>query len=136
MSGPGALGWQADLEWQAASDEALYAHGWDKGVPTPRAMVTADRKLAAMVGREPAGDVPRPGEWRWHISMQAIDRVPSWSELSAACHDLRPGVVFVIAVPPRSWWVNVHPNVLHAWETKDDPLVAQFRSESRGDKPS
>jgi hypothetical protein len=96
--------------------------------------------LTALVGREPLG--PGPGEdLRWHISLRYGDpgvngRVPSWEELVQAAHELRPGVAFVIGVPPRSWWINVHPHVLHLWEVRDDALVASWRAEQRGDRPT
>jgi hypothetical protein len=39
-------------------------------------------------------------------------------------------------VPPRSWWINVHPHVLHLYEIKDMALTAQWRAEARGDRPT
>jgi hypothetical protein len=83
--------------------------------------------LIALVGREPV----EPDDWRWHISLRHKDRVPSWDELAMAGHQLRPGVCFVIGVPPRSWWMNLHENVLHLWELKDEPIMAQWRAESQ-----
>ena len=77
-----------------------------------------------------------PGDVRWHVSISAEGRVPTWNEITEALHNLRPGVPFVLGVPPRSWWLNVHPYVLHAWETKDQPLLGQWRANRRGDTPS
>jgi hypothetical protein len=51
-------------------------------------------------------------------------------------HALRPGVPFVLGIPPRSWWMNIHPHVLHAWETRDWLLIDQWRANRRGDAPS
>lgn len=84
--------------------------------------------LSAMVGRERWAD----GTRRWHVSLRfgnpgVSGRVPSWDELVDALHALRPGVPFVIGVPPRSWWMNVHPDVLHAWETRDQGLINEWR---------
>lgn len=77
-----------------------------------------------------------PGDDRWHVSVSAEGRVPTWEELSTAAHELRPGVGFVVSVPPRSWWVNVHPHVLHLTECKDQGLIDQWRVNARGDTPS
>jgi hypothetical protein len=69
----------------------------------------------------------RPGDERWHISISGPGRVPTWSEIAETCHELRPGVPFVLGVPPRSMWMNVHKDVLHALETKDDAMLEQWR---------
>jgi hypothetical protein len=76
------------------------------------------------------------GDERWHLSVSAEERVPTWDEMAAACHALRPGVPFVLGVPPRSWWLNIHPYVLHAWETKDRAMLAQWRANAKGHTPS
>lgn len=77
-----------------------------------------------------------PGDERWHISMSGPGRVPTWNEVAETIHALRPGVPFVMGVPPRSQWMNVHKDVLHAWESKDEGMIAQWRAEGRGDRPS
>lgn len=76
------------------------------------------------------------GDRRWHISVSGREDVPVWRDLVAIGHRLRPGIVFVVGVPPKSWWMNIHPNVLHLWEMKDAALIEQWRSESRGDTPT
>lgn len=122
-------GWKIDADWQRQLKAV-----WDEqmpGAPQPRCVRRGP--LAALVGREPIGGV---GEPRWHVSVQHRDRIPTWDELVGAAHDLRPGVVFAIGVPPRSWWLNAHPNVLHLWETRDEGLVAEYRLNARGDRPS
>lgn len=73
---------------------------------------------------------------RWHISLRGPGRVPTWEELVDVAHQLRPGVPFVLAVPPRSLWMNVHPHVLHLWETADEPLLEEWRVNARGDAPT
>jgi hypothetical protein len=78
----------------------------------------------------------QPGDERWHVSIAAADRVPTWNEIAHTLHSLRPGVPFVLGVPPRSWWMNVNPYVLHAWETKDWNLIEQWRHESHGHTPT
>jgi hypothetical protein len=91
--------------------------------------------LHAMVGRENIGTEGEP-DWRWHVSVPGRQDVPRWADLVAVAHRLRPGVPFVVGVPPRSWWLNIHPRVLHLWETTDRHLVDQWRRESRGDTPT
>jgi hypothetical protein len=88
--------------------------------------------LRALVGREPVVK----DDWRWHVSVSGPDRIPTWEELVSACHELRPGVVFCIPMPPRTWWINVHKDVLHAWETRDEHLIAEWRRNARGDRPT
>jgi hypothetical protein len=80
--------------------------------------------LWALVNREPTG---RGGDPRWHVSVSAQNRVPTWEEMVETVHALRPGVPFVLGIPPRSWWLNVHPHVLHAWETFDAELVEEWK---------
>jgi hypothetical protein len=97
----------------------------------------AHGQLFALVSR----DEIAAADWRWHISVRYGElgdngRVPLWDELVETGHALRPGVPFVVGVPPRSWWINVHPHVLHLYETRDANLVEQWRSERKGDRPS
>jgi hypothetical protein len=40
--------------------------------------------------------------------------------------------VFVIGVPPKSWWMNVHPHVLHLHETRDELLIADVQGQRDG----
>jgi hypothetical protein len=104
------------------------------GVDPPR-FYQHPKGLTALVGREPYGDYDDP-DMRWHISLRYGDpghngRVPSWEELVTSAHELRPGVCFVVGIPPRSWWMNVHPDVLHMIETRDQPLIASFRENAQ-----
>lgn len=73
----------------------------------------------------------RKQDFRWHLSIAGVDDVPSWRALSEVAHAVRPGVTFVLGVPPRQFWVNVHPNVLHLWQTTDANLEAQWVYEGR-----
>jgi hypothetical protein len=122
------------MSWRQAPSPVESLEAWraqfGDAAPAPRAY--EHRGLTALVGREPVVE----GDLRWHISLRGPGRVPTWEELAASAHELRPGVVFVIGIPPRSWWVNVHPHVLHLWETSDEHLVNEFRRNRRGDKPS
>lgn len=111
--------------------------GFAPGDPAvPRVFYALDNRgreqLHALVGREEWV----PGDHRWHISVSGPARVPTWSEIAAACHELRPGVPFVMGVPPRSRWMNVHSDVLHCWETKDAALLDQWAANARGDAPT
>jgi hypothetical protein len=103
------------------------------GQPLPRAFEHR-AGLGAIVGREPL--VPPDGDLRWHVSVRGKGRVPSWEQLVDAAHELRPGVAFAVGVPPRSWWMNVHPHVLHLWEVTDQNLLRQWQAERRGDIPT
>lgn len=76
-------------------------------------------------------------DWRWHISIAGRDlQVPDWDTLASVAHEVRPGVPFVLGVPPKSWWINVHPGTLHMWETTDTNLIESWRLQRRGDTPS
>ncbi len=75
-------------------------------------------------------------DWRWHVSVSGERDVPRWRDLVAIGHKLRPGVCFVVGVPPRSQWMSVHPHCLHLYETKDAALQAQWRFEAQGHTPS
>jgi hypothetical protein len=95
----------------------------------------SEQEHVIILAREPIG--PRSlVDLRWHISMSHADRLPEWSELVEVAHVLRPGVVFCIGVPPKSWWMNVHEFTLHLWELKDDNLIAEYRANARGQRPT
>ncbi len=104
-------------------------------VPAPT--VHTNGTVEAFVGREPVGpDQVHLEDLRWHISVRGPGRVPRWSELVDAAHALRPGVVFCVPMPPRTWWLNVHEHVLHLWELRDPNLEEQWRAEASGHAPS
>lgn len=81
------------------------------------------------------GEVRSP-DWRWHLSIAGRDGVPEWATMAAICHEIRPGIPFVLGVPPKSWWVNVHPGTLHAWETHDENLIRCWRAQRLGMAPT
>jgi hypothetical protein len=96
----------------------------------------ADTRLYSVIlSRDNIGGTGPP-DWRWHISAAGRAAVPKWADLVAIAHELRPGVCFVVGVPPRSWWVNVHPHCLHLFETADKNLLDQWRSERMGHEPT
>lgn len=91
------------------------------------------RSFSCIVTRDPVA----PGDERWHVSVSGRDnKVPDWATMAAVGHELRPGVPFVIGVPPKSWWINLAEGCLHLYESKDTNLIEQWRFEGRGDKPS
>jgi hypothetical protein len=92
--------------------------------------------LSILMSRDPINDPRDVPDYRWHLSIAGEHDVPGWDTMVAIAHELRPGVCFVVGVPPRSWWINVHPHCLHLWETRDPNLEAQWRSERRGHTPS
>lgn len=60
---------------------------------------------------------------RWlHLSCSHAERLPKWSEL-VDVKELFLGVERYAyqVVPPRSRYVNIHPNVLHLFAPLDDP---------------
>jgi hypothetical protein len=125
--------------WREVDLPPVFIAGWEaqmgKSAPLPHAYERGP--LFALVSR----DLVAKGDARWHVSVRygepgANGRVPTWDELVDAGHALRPGVAFVVGVPPRSWWINVHPHVLHLWETRDPHLTSMWRDERRGDRPS
>lgn len=126
--------WARDIEWEQAVEEQAR----QRGVPLPHFAGAGPGfrchragLLAAIVSRDDYGDGPR-----WHVSVSHDNRIPNWEELVDAAHDLRPGVPFVVGIPPRSWWMNVHPRVLHLVELHDEALVQQWRHEGLGQTPT
>lgn len=74
---------------------------------------------------------------RWHISIsdeahrqEGSHDVPVWRDFVTIVHQLRPGVPFVLGIPPRNMWMNKNPNVLHAWETRDRALIEHWRMQA------
>jgi hypothetical protein len=74
------------------------------------------------------------GDLRWHISLSRDadckllnHEVPVWRNLVAAVHHLRPGVAFMLGIPPRNQWMNLNPCVLHAYEVRDEKMEKHFR---------
>jgi hypothetical protein len=133
----------ASGNWKMIDLSAEFDQLWrerDPDVQPPRAYQNPNG-LTALVGREPYGTDYDDPDIRWHISLRYGDpgvngRVPSWDELVTAAHELRPGVCFVVGIPPRSWWMNHHPHVLHLVETRDESLVESFRANAMGHAPS
>lgn len=127
--------------WKRIGTPAALAETWREimgsNPPVPAPVVYTKGSLEALMGREPIGpDQANLEDLRWHISVRGPKRVPTWQELVRAAHELRPGVVFCVPMPPRTWWLNVHEHVLHLWEIRDPNLENQWRSESLGQEPT
>jgi hypothetical protein len=131
----------ASGNWQQTMPPPKFAELWAQqspGVPAPAAYQNPNG-LTAFLGREPVDEDDE--DIRWHISVRYGDpgadgRIPTWEECVATAHELRPGVAFVIGIPPRSWWMNVHPHVLHLYETRDPHLIATWRGQRMAHTPS
>src|SRR5213080_3307211 len=104
------MAWKRDPHYQIVLDKRL-GSDWKGDKPT----AWSKGELKALVSRDDVSRDKVP-DMRWHISVSHSSRVPNWDELVMAGHEIRPGVVFVIGLPPKSWWINVHPFVLHLYE--------------------
>jgi hypothetical protein len=100
-----------------------------------RPQVYRGHDFQCFVGREHCGG-REASPLRWHISVRGPDRLPTWEEMVEIAHELRPGVPFVISVPPRSLWLNLHPHVHHLWETGDEALMEEWRANATGQAPT
>jgi hypothetical protein len=129
-------GWE-ELPLPAEFIEAYNKMNDSLSAPSPRRFVHEAVGLSVILTRDDLSqDFDHDPDLRWHMSMVGPERVPTWNEMAEACHTLRPGVVFVMGIPPRSWWVNVHDDCLHAREVRDDRLTDAWRSERAGHTPS
>ncbi len=104
------------------------------------ATIVGDRfsgRYAAFLSRDNLSHgMTREPDWRWHISIAGEHDVPRWAHLVAIAHKLRPGVVFVVGVPPESHWMNIAEHCLHCWQLEDKALADQWRAERQGHRPS
>lgn len=116
----------------SAKVEAMLTAGGSHRIET----WATDRGHSIIMAREPVNDGRSVPDLRWHLSIRGPSDVPVWSDLVAIGHKLRPGVCFVVGVPPESWWINVHPHVLHLWELKDANLLEAWRGEAQGHRPT
>lgn len=93
-------------------------------------------ELTVLLGYEPVSWGAMVPDYRWHISIGGPGRVPRWNEFVAVTHRLRPGVMFCMPLPPRSFWLNENEYVLHAWELRDENLEASWRANPSVKAPS
>jgi hypothetical protein len=62
-------------------------------------------------------DVYKHGGLRWHMSISCKNRYPVWNEIRDARYALMPDNITVgMLLPPRSEYVNLHPNCFHLHE--------------------
>jgi hypothetical protein len=87
------------------------------------------RAYSVIVTRDRISHDDEIPEIRWHVSVAGEDGVPRWADFVAIVQEVRPGVMFCVPMPPRQFWLNVNPNVLHVWETKDELMTRQWREE-------
>jgi hypothetical protein len=120
------MGWKRDGADEARLIQLFKEQGRPEELPPVQVWKNAASGLYALLAREYCGG-RRTDPLRWHISVSSQIRVPNWEEMAEAAHAIRPGVHFVIMVPPKSWWMSVHPNVLHLWQTDDQPLIEEAR---------
>lgn len=82
----------------------------------------------------PAGvrlGIDLPPDSRLHLSVAHRLRLPSWYELTEARDRLLPDDRhFVMAFPPREFWMNLNEFVLHFYETHDRTLTAAWESQA------
>jgi len=66
---------------------------------------------------------------KWvHLSVSHRGRLPTWDEVVAVKEIfLGTDSVALQVLPPRSEWVNFHPNVLHLWMCLDGRPTPDFR---------
>lgn len=80
------------------------------------------RKLTAIL----SGRIDEHGK-RWlHLSVSHSDRIPTWGELRSV-KELFLGDVYAYQVlPPKEFYVNLTPRVLHLWHCLDGPQLPEF----------
>jgi hypothetical protein len=94
------------------------------------------KRYSVIVSRDPFRTAEGLPDYRWHVSVAGQEKVPEWRAFVAIVQAVRPGVMFCVPMPPRTFWMNCDPRVLHVHETRDQTLIAQWRFEGRGDTPT
>lgn len=62
-------------------------------------------------------DLYNVGTVRWHMSISAKARYPVWDEIRDARYALLPdNITMAMLLPPKSEYVNLHPNCFHLHE--------------------
>ena len=62
-------------------------------------------------------DLYSAGQLRWHLSISTSYRYPTWDEIREARYALCPDdITMAMLLPPRSQYVNLHPNCFHLHE--------------------
>lgn len=76
-----------------------------------------------MLGHEPSWVT---GELRWHLTISAPDRHPTWDEIKTARYRLcGPDTVMAMILPPAENYVNVEAqdHVMQLWEIADGARI-------------
>lgn len=56
----------------------------------------------------------------WHLSIAHPRRYPTWDEVAEARYELIPGdVTMAMLLPPKSDYINIHPNCFQVVEVSD-----------------
>lgn len=91
--------------------------------------------LVPFASREVASPIPGCQAWKlgacmvfagqedgkWHLSISHRDRYPSWDEIREARYRYVPNhVTMAMLLPPRSEYVNIHPNCFHLHEIEGE----------------
>lgn len=72
--------------------------------------------------------IERDGKHWVHLSVSRRDRIPNWEELVKIKEIFLGKEAEAIQVlPPRSKWVNFHPNCLHLYQCLDHNPIPDFR---------
>lgn len=68
-------------------------------------------------------DIENGVAWR-HVSVSCADRYPTWEELKDIRYRLFDEDAEVVQFfPPKSDYVNIHPNCFHLWQRLDGQRV-------------
>jgi hypothetical protein len=60
---------------------------------------------------------PNFGKICWHISIAHPNRYPTYEEIKEARYEFIPDeAIMAMLFPPKSQFVNVHPNCFHLWQ--------------------
>jgi hypothetical protein len=64
-----------------------------------------------------------PPDYRYHMSIAHRDRYPTWDEIAEARYRILPDWLrMALILPPKSEYVNLHPNCFQLMEVRDPGL--------------
>ncbi len=58
--------------------------------------------------------------------MSHWNRIPTWGELRSVKELFLGDVYTYLVLPPKEFYVNVTPTVLHLWHCRDGPQLPEF----------
>ena len=80
-------------------------------VPGGRYFVSEDQKATVLISED---------NGLMHLSISRHDRYPEWDEIKNAVYTLLPEEkTYAMYFPPKSQFVNIHPNCFHVYEVKE-----------------